>query len=269
MKRTAFFLLLLSSFSGIAAPPPDQIDVGKLPSQTKMINRVIVPVPHEVFAVLDRIGRPNWKGVLNKSVSKARPGGETAHVALTLGTIIGEGFIAVEAEDEETVKNLGRSILTFSEALGVKKAVVRRANSIIEFADKKDWMSVRRELDGALNDVKQAMQEINSESLSHLVSVGGWLRGTDALADVVASTYSIQGADLLCQPGLLSYFDKELAAVKPRLRNDPLVVRVREGLDKIRPIMHRAEGDKLTKKEVKEISEITSDLVKLIQNTAR
>ena len=64
-----------------------------------------------------------------------------------LGVIIAEGLIAVEAEDTEEVKELGRAILIFSEAIGVRKAVVRRANSVIEFADKKRWNRVRTELD--------------------------------------------------------------------------------------------------------------------------
>jgi hypothetical protein len=269
MKFTPLFLFVFALPCLAADQPPTQIDIQKLPSQTRMINRVIVPVPHEIFAVLDKIGHPNWKNELNKNVSKARPGGESASVALALGTIIGEGFIAVEAEDEATVKDLGRSILTFSEALGVRKAVVRRANSIIEFADKKDWSRVRRELDGALTDVKEAMAEINSESLSHLVSVGGWLRGTDALASVVSDNYSPQGADLLYQPGLLDYIDRELAGLKPRLRDIPVVARVRSGLDEIRPLILQGGSERLSRKKVKEVAAITSELVKTIQDTAR
>ena len=69
--------------------------------------------------------------MIHRDASKAKPAGDAPHVAMMLGVIIAEGFIAVEAEDAEEVKDLGRAILTFSNAIGVRKAVVRRANSVI------------------------------------------------------------------------------------------------------------------------------------------
>src|SRR5207249_2246003 len=152
-----------------------------------------------IFSVLDKLGKPRWAGLIHREVSKARPTGDTAQIAMMLGVIIAEGLIAVEAEDAEEVKELGRAILTFSNAIGVRKAVVRRANSVIEFADKRNWNRVRLELDGALSDVREAMIELNSEALAQLVSLGGWLRGTDVVSQVVMMDFSRSGAELLHQ----------------------------------------------------------------------
>lgn len=94
-------------------PPPAQIDVEQLPSQAKVIDRVVVPVPNEIFAVLDKLGRPRWAGLIHRDTSKAKPAGEAPQIAMMLGVIIAEGLIAVEAEDTEEVKELGRAILIF------------------------------------------------------------------------------------------------------------------------------------------------------------
>lgn len=247
-------------------PPPDQIDVGNLPSQAKVIDRVVVPVPNEVFAVLDKLGKPKWAGLIHRDVSKAKPAGEAPQIAMMLGVIIAEGFIAVEAEDAEEVKDLGRAILTFSNAIGVRKAVVRRANSVIEYADKKRWNRVRAELDGALADVRTAMLELNSESLAQLVSLGGWLRGTEALAQVVAADYSRAGAELLHQPGLAAHFQTQIDGMKSRLRGNPSVAKVRQGLGKIEPMLSEGDAGRIPHKMVQDIAGIASGLVSLIRS---
>src|SRR5262249_424671 len=150
--------------------------------------------------VLDKLTRPRWADVLRPMKGVAKPVGDQTQVALYLGTVIAEGFVAVEAEDADQVQKIGRSVLSLSEKLGVRKAGTKRANAIIEAGDQKDWKLVRKELDRALGEVKQAMVELGSEQLAQLVSLGGWLRGTEALCEVVTVAYSRDGADLLHQP---------------------------------------------------------------------
>lgn len=269
MNPFALFLTVILGVSAVGAPlppPPDQIDVNKLPAQAKVIDRVVVPVPNEIFAVLDKLGKPRWAGLIHRDVSKARPTGDTAQMAMMLGAIIAEGLIAVEAEDAEEVKDIGRAILTFSNAIGVRKAVVRRANSVIEYADKRNWNRVRTELDGALADVREAMIELNSQSLAQLVSLGGWLRGTEVVAEVVGMDFSKAGAELLHQPGLIGHFQGHIDGMKASLRNSPLVGKVKKGLTDIRPLVGDDDGGRISAKNVKEIASISGGLVKLISS---
>lgn len=269
MKLTVLLCAVASAAIGAGnplPPPAAQLDLDKLPSQAKVIDRVVVPVPNEIFAVLDKLGKPRWAGLIHREASKAKPTGEASQIAMMLGTIIAEGFIAVEAEDAEEVKDLGRAILTFSNAIGVRKAVVRRANSVIEFADRKNWNRVRMELDGALADVREAMIELNSEPLAQLVSLGGWLRGTEVLAQVVSMDFSRTGAELLHQPGLIEHFQRHIDSLKPRLRQNQLVVKVRKGLGDISPLIGQEDGGRISQKSVKEIAAIAGSLVKAISS---
>jgi len=177
-----------------------------------------------------------------------------------LGDVIAEGFVAVEAQDPEQVKKIGRSVLDLSAAMGVRKAVIARSNAIIEFADKKDWPRTRRELDGALADVKQAMDELHDEELAQLVSLGGWLRGTEALTQVVNRTYTKDSAGLLHQPALLDYFDRRLAHMSPRLKSNEVVAKIQKRLPEIRPLIGEADSD-ISQQSVDQIREIVHDLV--------
>ncbi len=248
-----------------ADAPPAKIDVGALPVQAQAIDDVVVPIPSEVFGVLDKLGKPHWEEVLRTSKGGVKATGGAEQTALILGTVIAEGFIAVEAESAEDVKRIGKSVLSLSEAIGVKKAVQRRSQSIIEAADQKDWARVRRELDGALMDVKGAMSELRSDELSQLVSLGGWLRGTEALTTVVGKKFSKEGAELLHQPVLLEHFKRRIASMKEK-RQTKLVDLVQKGLEEIRPLMGVSDGVDISEKTVLEIGQIAERLVKAIQN---
>jgi len=228
--NTRAFLVLLGSLLGAGAawaenPPPQQINLEEFPAET--VNEVVVPVPSEVFTVLEKLGNPNWRAELGPAKSFPATA-DRAQDALLLGTVIADGFIAVEAEDSERVKDIGRNVLTLAEAINVRKSVVARSNSIIQKADARQWDAVRREFDGALQDVNQAMVELNDEQLAQLVSLGGWLRGTEVLTSIVKEKYSRERAELLYQPLLVDYFSRQLDIMSPRLRRQELVGEIRK-----------------------------------------
>jgi hypothetical protein len=237
---------------------PETIDLSSFPAQS--IEDVVVPVPSEVFVVLDKLGNPNWRREMRESLGKQTT--NRAQVALLLGTVIAEGFVAVEAEDPGRVKEIGRRVLALSKAINVEKAVLERANSITDKAEAKDWQAVRKEFDGALQDVKGAMTELGDDELAQLVSVGGWIRGTEVLTSIVNKTYTPDGAELLHQPALLAFFSNKLANLSNRrLANDGFVIGIRRMLDQIRPLIGDEDGAAITPENVKRIHRLTGEMV--------
>ena len=259
MRNTFFAIAAVLAAAGSlrAESAPDQIDLSKFPGAA--VQDVVVPVPSEIFNVLDKLGSPNWKGELRRSLGAST--GQRAQVALLLGTVIAEGFIAVEAEDSERVKQIGREVLELSQAIGVKEAVVSRSQAIVDKADARDWAGTRRELDGALHDVRDAMDELNDGDLSQLVSLGGWVRGTEVLTSIVQKDYKRERAELLHQPELVNYFGRRLDGMSPRLRKSELVAQLKAMLDEIRPLILEGGGSKISPKSVDRIHAVTSRMV--------
>jgi hypothetical protein len=244
-----------------ADAPPKKITLSDFPAAA--VQEVVVPVPSEIFIVLDKLGNPNWKAQLRNG--KAHTPEDRARTALLLGNVIAEGFVAVEAEDAERVKELGRQVLTLAEAINVRKSVIARSKSITDKADQRDWRGVRAEFDGALQDVRGAMDELNDQDLSQLVSLGGWLRGTEVLTSIVGNGFSKDGAELLHQPELVNYFDRCIGSMSLRLRRNPLVAEIREVLRKIGPMVNEG-GDQITPDKVKAIHELTKNVDQQIVN---
>lgn len=253
-------LFLIASLAFLASPvwadaPPKKIALSDFPAAA--VDEVVVPVPSEIFAVLDKLGNPNWKA--QQRNGKSQTPEDRARTALLLGNVIAEGFVAVEAEDAERVKELGRQVLTLAEAINVRKSVIARSKSITDKADHRDWTGVRYEFDGALQDVRGAMQELNDQDLSQLVSLGGWLRGTEVLTSVVQSGFSKDGAELLHQPELVNYFDHCIGSMGSRLRKNPLVARIREVLRRIGPMITEG-GETIDAAKVKAINAMTHEV---------
>lgn len=246
-------LLLPAGHIGAQAPRP----LPGFPAES--VDDVVVPVPSEIFNVLDKMGSPNWREQYRPSMG--RNTGNRAQVALLLGTVIADGFVAVEAEDSEKVKEIGRNVLALAEAINVRDAVIARAKSITDKAERRKWVEARREFDGALQDVRAAMRELNDEDLAQLVSLGGWIRGTQVLTSIVQSNYDPARAELLHQPDLISYFQRRLEAMPKRLREDDLVEKVRTTLPKILPLIGQKDGSQITREQVESIHEMSQQLI--------
>lgn len=264
MNKIIFLLVVsiaASIFSLRADIPPRKIAISDFPAAA--VDDVVVPVPSEIFAVLDKLGNPNWKSQMRDG--KSRTPEDRARTALLLGNVIAEGFVAVEAEDAEQVKELGRQVLTLADAINVRKSVIARSKSITDKADQRDWAGVRSEFDGALQDVRGAMQELNDQDLSQLVSLGGWLRGTEVLSTVVQNGFSKDGSELLHQPELVNYFDRCIGSMTPRLRKNPLVVSIRDVLRRIGPIVNE-NGALITPAQIKSIQSLTRGVNQQIVN---
>ena len=248
-------LCALALASSLAQTPSPSIDLSKFPAAA--VDEVVVPVPSEIFNVLDKLSSPNWAGEMRPNLG--RNTGNRSQVAMLLGTVIADGFIAVEAENSESVKQIGQEVLNLADAINVRKAVIARSKSIIEKADNKNWRAVREELDGALQDVRGAMVELGDDDLAQLVSIGGWVRGTEVLTSVVKKSYSSNAAELLNQPELLNYFSRRLEQIRnPRLKKEELVAQVRKLVREIRPLIGKGA---ISQGNVEKINRMTHEMV--------
>ena len=267
--KISIYVLALATLTPVlvAQTPPDT-GAKQLPQQSRAIDDVLVPVPREVFNTLDKFAHSNWRAVQRTELAQWKPHGDQAEIALLLGAVIAEGFIAVEAEDAVETKDIGRAVLTLARGLGVEKMALRRSRSIVEHAERGDWPAVRKEWDKVLPDVEQRMNELKSGQLAQLVSLGGWLRGTEALSKLVLQNYTSEDAALLRQPALLDYFEKKLDGMSGNMRTKPILIRMREGLQKIRLLLTSEDGQ-VSQEKVKEISAVSEKLLKSLGPKSR
>src|SRR3978361_527006 len=174
-----FVAFVLLASVAVAAPESTSLTADQLAKAVKS-DTLTIPTPGELFAALTKPGKPNWASQYRVPIPMTYS--NRAQIALNLGGLIADGFIAVEAEDSQQVKNIGTDIIKLAKALGVSENVLSRGNSINEFAENSEWDALQEELEATQNEVKTSMQSHSDQDLVILVSLGGWIRGTQAVS---------------------------------------------------------------------------------------
>ncbi|MBA3832340.1 MAG: hypothetical protein H0X34_10710 [Chthoniobacterales bacterium] len=232
-------------------------------SQAIKTDAITIPTPGETFAALGKPTKPDWTASFRGPIAmnyKTR-----AQIALNLGGLIADGFIAIEAQDSQQVKNTGGDILKMAKALGVSENILARGNSINQFAENDEWPALQEELEATQNEVKASMQSHRDQDLVILVSLGGWIRGTQVVSGVVAKNYDEKLAQVLRQPELLRFIHSKLSQIAPELQGDTLVKSVDAQLQEIEKIVATPFGKSLAPEGVMRLQTAIDQLMQEIQ----
>ena len=257
-----FFIFVQAVLAALTLAQTPAVQNSALPSQAKQVHALAVPVPKEIFRSLDQFRDANWPAVRRPEVARWKSHGDQAQIATLLGVVTAEGFIAMEAKDSTEVENLGKNVLSLARGLGIRDRALRRSRSIMELAEKNEWSEARTEWDGVLSDLETGMIEIKSAHLAQLVSLGGWLRGTEALSALVLQNYSPERANLIRQPELMNYLEQQLHAMSSDIQARPIVVKLLDGIKTIRSLVENENGP-LSEETVRKVHGVCAELVPL------
>ena len=195
------------------------------------IEVLTIPSPAEFFAALDKIAKPDWASFYRDPIPTTYA--ERPLAAINLGTLVTDGYIAVEAQDGQQVKNTGKDIISLARALGVGEHVLARGKSISDFADRNDWSALKEELDATTNEVRLAMAAQRDEGLATLIAAGAWIRAIQVGSRAAELSGEGKSEETLSQSELLAYLRDDLEKLPEKSRNAPVVGRVREVLSEM------------------------------------
>lgn len=232
-------------------------------AQATKLDVFSIPTPGELMAAIDKIGKPDWAAAIrppiNVTAFSQRP-----QMALNLGCLIADGFIAVEAEDSQQVKNVGKDITVLAGSLSFQQEILNRGKSLTNFAERGQWNTLQEELEATQNEVKTAMVQNKDSSLITLVTLGGWIRSIEAMSDYVNKHYTPDGARLLRQPAIARYLAEQLRELPEKVRDDGSVRKARAGLLTIEKAVSFPPDTVPDADAVKSLAETTSALLKEI-----
>jgi hypothetical protein len=262
-RRILIGMLALTGGTAWAAAPaaPDTLPQGLI-TQAVQSDTFTVPTPGELLAALNKVGKPNWQAQYRAPIPTAytsRP-----QIALNLGGLIADGYLAVEAEDSQQVKNIGKDIMTLAKTLGISENILKRGKSIEDFAENNEWSTLKEELEATQNEVKLAMDEQHDEELTTLVTLGGWIRGTEAVSGWIANNYTPPEAKLLRQPAIVALLRAKLAVLPAKTRNDDLIKGLDSHLATIQQMVSFPVDQTPSQEDVKKLNGATSDLIESI-----
>ena len=221
---------------------------------------ISMPMPGELFAALGKFAKPDWTAFARKPI----PTNFTSRhqIAMNLGGLIADGYLAVEAMDGQQVKNIARDVRTLANALGVGQDLLNRGTSISEFATNNQWDALKEELEAAQNEVIASMLAHNDQDLVTFVALGGWARGTEVITAHIAKHYSADAARILRQPGIARAFVNKLASMPAKATDNPVVKRVRLSLFEIHKAVAFSGEYTPTAEDVQKIHELAATMIK-------
>ena len=260
--RVAATLLLAAVCSGRAADSP-ALTPEELAGAVRT-DTITIPTPGELFAAISKPGQPNWPAQYRGPIPMTYR--NRAQIALNLGGLIADGFIAIEAQDTQQVKNIGTDIIKLAKALGVSENVLSRGKSINDFAENNEWSALQEELEATQNEVKTSMQSNRDQDFVILVSLGGWVRGTQVISGSIMKDYNENSAKVLRQPALVSFIQAKVKDISPELQEEPLVKDVAQQLSEIQKLVAFPKGGTPTAEEVTALNAAVTRLMDEIQS---
>lgn len=226
------------------------------------VNQFTTPSIRKIFGQLEALGSLPYEK-LKRPIPKSTAS-DRSLVALSLGVLIGDGFLSVQTEKVSDLEDTGRAVLKHAKVLGAGARVTEHAKSLLENSALGDWKTLRDDLAGTQKDVESDMVLLRDMEMAHLISLGGWLRGLQIASGTASDPFSPERAGLLARADLLDYFTALLAELNPTLQKRPWMKPLRAGLEEIRVLIDMPEGKPFEPAQVKSVYEKSSALVKMI-----
>ena len=110
------------------------------------------------------------------------------------------------------------------------------------------------------------MQSHSDQDLVILVSLGGWIRGTQVVSSSILQNYDQQAAKVLRQPALVSFMQSKINAISPDLRDNALIKNVSEQLTEMEKLVSFPAGQAPSIDDVRKVNTAASNMMTAIRS---
>ena len=231
---------------------------GSLSNQELGINVYTAPSIAEIFNQLDDL-----PAIPEELVLRARPeklSTEAGRLALEMGYLMADGFIAVRSGHMNDIKPIALELVRYGKALGVGDKMNAHSASLLENAEKGQIAEFKKNLASTQGDVNAEFAALRDPDLAHLIALGGWVRALEAATAAIASKFDAQRAAIVFYPDGPAYFSEILAGLNPQTAQKMNVGHMRKLLDKLTELMTLPDGVKPTPGQVEALREIIRQL---------
>lgn len=262
MKISLPFVILLCANLGLAKDkaviPEDLLDDEHF-REDAALNEFTVPSIAKVFDELEKVSPLAYDSSHLKRHDRLPL--DRSRLALRLGTLIADGFIAVQTGNSEDVPQIASHISRYAKALGAGDEIKKHAAALLDHAKAKDLVKLKNALAATQRDVERELASLRDPDLSHLISLGGWLEALDSAAMAVDLKFTPERALTLFREDVADYYAESIGSLNPQISGRPQVLKMRELLQGLRNAMVLEENAKPNPAQVKEVTKVAAELV--------
>lgn len=228
------------------------------------VNEFTAPSIKRIFDDLDKLA-PLPADELVHEMPKRMPLNR-ADLALEIGFLIADGFLAVQSGHMQKIEPLAKELSRYGRALGAGERVNRHAASLLENARKNNVEALKKELTATQRDVETDLIHLRDVDLAHLISLGGWVRALEVGSHAVKEKYTVERAKHLYREDIADYYEGSIGSLDPRISERPDLKSMRTIIAGLRTIMVLGEDGVPTEKGVQEIAGAARKLAALALN---
>lgn len=273
MKTPFFLACLFLAITCLASPaeegdgdapkrravPDDLIDDPHVREELG-VNEFTAPSIKKIFDDLDKLA-PLPADELAHAMPKRMPLNR-ADLALEIGFLIADGFMAVQAGQMNKIEPLAKELSRYGRALGAGERVNRHAASLLENARKNDAEALKKELTATQRDVETDLIHLRDVDLAHLISLGGWARALEVGSHAVKKKFTEERASILYREDIADYYEGMIGSLDPRISEREDIDKMRKIVAGLRTLMVLGENGKPTREGVDKIAKSASELAK-------
>ena len=261
-------LVLLSPLGLLRAQEiPDELLEDEHFREEMGVNMFTTPSIRKIFEDLHKL-RPLPYEELKRPVPERPPKSRTK-LALVVGVLLADGFLAVEAEQFLELEPVGRSLLAHAKGLGSGKRISSHMKSMLEKGALSDWDDLKEELARTQADVEKEMVLLRDVDTANLISLAGWLRAVEIASASALNPYDPEKASVLSRPEIVSYFLGELETMSPSVTEDKTVATIKERLGSVQELVNIPEQEIMSEEEVQELRTTVEKLIDRIVGSER
>ena len=185
-------------------------------------------------------------------------------VALEMGFLLADGFIAVCSGHMNDVKPIAMELNRYGRALGVGGKMEAHSAALLEQAEKGNRREFKKILNGTQSDVNAELADLGDPDLSHLIALGGWVRAYEASTAALCDEFSAEDAAIVFYPDAPDYFSAILRGIDPATARKLETEQMCALLDELTTQMTLQEGETPTLQKVEQLRITTGKLAALI-----
>ena len=226
------------------------------------VNVYTSPSIAKIFAQLEDLPPVPDDYVLRKR--SPRISTASGKVALEMGFLLADGFIAVCRGYMNDVKPIALELNRYGRALGVGSKMEAHSAALLEQAEKGNKRRFKKILTGTQSDVNAELADLGDPDLAHLIALGGWVRAYEASTAALCEEFSEEDAAIVFYPDAPDYFSAILRGIDPATARKLEIEQMCALLDELTRLMTLEEGEVPTLEKVQQLRVVTGKLAELM-----
>lgn len=195
------------------------------------INIYTAPSISKIFNQLDDLPAIPEEYVLRVRPEKLST--EAGQLALEMGYLMADGFIAVRSGHMNDIKPIALDLVRYGKALGVGDKMNAHSASLLENAEKGQIEEFKKNLASTQEDVNAEFVSLRDPDLAHLIALGGWIRALEAATAAIAAKFDAKQAVVVFYPDGPAYFSEILDGLNPQTSEKMHIDHMRRLLDEL------------------------------------